>query len=91
MATGGIKHDDRTVAQPGSGVMPRHVYRIPCICEAREAHSLTVEKLAGMAGITIGHLSKVERGISAPSAPVTRRIADAERVGPSDCFQPDAS
>jgi transcriptional regulator with XRE-family HTH domain len=45
--------------------------------ELRVARQLTLQELAGSAGLSVGHLSQVERGLSSPSVDALRRIAQA--------------
>jgi|SRR5687768_667703 transcriptional regulator with XRE-family HTH domain len=52
----------------------------------RELKGVTLEQLAGRAGLTKSYLSKVERGISVPSIATALKIADGLAVGVGDLF-----
>lgn len=50
----------------------------------RKQKGLTLEKLADLAGIDWGFLSRIETNSRAPSLPMLARISDALGVDPSD-------
>ena len=53
--------------------------------QLREAKGLSQEKLAGLAGVTMGTVRNLEGG-STPRLDTARRIAEALGVTVDDCF-----
>ena len=61
------------------------------IRELRHRQNLTLEKVAGLSGLTKGYLSKVERGLKSPPIATLSRIAQALRVDMADFFTRSAN
>lgn len=57
----------------------------------RKQRGLTLETLAGRAGLTKSYLSKIERGLSTPSIAVAMKIARILEVDVGQLFVDDAS
>ena len=51
------------------------------VAALRRLHGLSLEQLAGLSGLTKSYLSKVERGLSAPSIATILKLARALGVG----------
>jgi XRE family transcriptional regulator, regulator of sulfur utilization len=59
---------------------------------ARKARNLTQEQLAELLGIDQAFVSRIERGLAAPSLPVAKRIVDELGIEFDDlCLSGDAA
>jgi transcriptional regulator with XRE-family HTH domain len=45
--------------------------------ELREARTMTLQALSARSGLSVGHLSQIERGLSSPSVGALQRVAEA--------------
>ena len=54
--------------------------------QVRKARRMTLKDLAGSSGVSVSHLSAVERGKVSPSLDVVQRVADALKVSPDWFF-----
>jgi transcriptional regulator with XRE-family HTH domain len=58
------------------------------VAALREEAGISQAELARQCGISAAHLSKLENGLSQPSAPIASRLALRLRVGVTDITQP---
>lgn len=61
-----------------------HSVPLKAIRELRMEREMTQEALAHAAGITVGHLSKIEQGLANPGWSTVETIADALGVAMAD-------
>ena len=64
-------------------MMPSMQINPTAVTKLRTAQGLSVRTLAALAGISAGHLSRIERGINGASPLTTVDIADALKVKPA--------
>ncbi|SEB65189.1 transcriptional regulator, XRE family with cupin sensor [Nitratireductor aquibiodomus] len=70
----------KTVTDQSVGAQIRHL---------RQVRGLSLRQLAAKVGLSVGHLSQIERGVSSASVRTLAVTADALKVGVSDFFSGD--
>lgn len=75
------------IALPGKSITDQSVGAQ--IRHLRQVRGLSLRQLASRVGLSVGHLSQIERGVSSASVRTLAVTADALKVGVSDFFSSD--